>query len=235
MNEITEINLLFSNKSAVEILTYFIDKYKDKIALASSLSIEDQVLTDMILKINRETKIFTLDTGRLPYETYKLIDETNSFYGNKLDVMFPQSFLIEEMVKGKGINLFYNSVDERKLCCYNRKVEPLNRALKGLDVWICGLRKEQSVTRENLQLVEPDINRNMLKINPLLDWTMDDVWKYIRHNNVPYNKLYDNSYKSIGCAPCTRSVGEGEDIRNGRWWWEDPNTKECGLHIKNYK
>lgn len=233
MNNITELNLLSKNQSADEILTYFIDNYKNKIALASSLSIEDQVLTDMILKIDMNAKIFTLDTGRLPYETYKLIDDTNTFYGFKLDVIFPQNSLIEEMVKEKGINLFYNSVEERKLCCYNRKVEPLKRALTGLDAWICGLRKEQSVTRENLEIVEIDENNNILKINPLLDWTEKEVWKYIRNNNVPYNNLYDKNYKSIGCAPCSRSVGIDEDIRSGRWWWESTDTKECGLHSKH--
>lgn len=233
MNNITELNLLSKNQSADEILTYFIDNYKNKIALASSLSIEDQVLTDMILKIDMNAKIFTLDTGRLPYETYKLIDDTNTFYGFKLDVIFPQNSVIEEMVKEKGINLFYNSVEERKLCCYNRKVEPLKRALTGLDAWICGLRKEQSVTRENLEIVEIDENNNILKINPLLDWTEKEVWKYIRNNNVPYNNLYDKNYKSIGCAPCSRSVGIDEDIRSGRWWWESTDTKECGLHSKH--
>ncbi len=232
MNEIEELNLLFDKKPAEDILRYFLSKYGKKIALASSLSIEDQVLTDMILKIDVNVKIFTLDTGRLPYETYKLIDETNNFYDSKIDVLFPNSNLVEGMIKEKGMNLFYNSIEDRKLCCYNRKVEPLKRALKDLDAWICGLRKEQSITRESINVVEPDKNNNILKINPIINWTESEVWDYIRKNNVPYNNLYHKNYKSIGCAPCTREIKEGEDSRSGRWWWENPETKECGLHIK---
>ncbi|MHB1687398.1 MAG: phosphoadenylyl-sulfate reductase [Ignavibacteriaceae bacterium] len=232
MNEIYELNLRFKEKSAEDILRYFLSKYGKKIALASSLSIEDQVLTDIILKIDKNAKIFTLDTGRLPSETYKLIDETNSLYDFKLDVLFPKNSLLEGMVKEKGINLFYNSVEERKLCCYNRKVEPLRRALGGLDAWICGLRKEQSVTRESLDIIEFDETNRLLKINPILNWTEDAIWQYIKENNIPYNKLYDKNYRSIGCAPCTRSVKDGDDLRSGRWWWENPDTKECGLHIK---
>lgn len=232
MNRIDELNSRFKDSPAEEILKFFLGEFKGKIALASSLSIEDQVLTDMILKIDKGSKIFTLDTGRLPYETYKLIDSTNSFYDYNIDVYFPQHSLVEPMVKEKGINLFYNSVEDRKLCCYNRKVEPLKRALAGLDAWICGLRKEQSVTRENLDIVESDNVNQILKINPLINWTEKEVWRYIKENNVPYNKLYDKNYKSIGCAPCTRAVTEGEDLRSGRWWWENPQTKECGLHLK---
>ena len=137
------------------------------------------------------------------------------------------------MVKEKGINLFYDSVENRKLCCYNRKVEPLKRALAGLDAWICGLRKEQSVTRGNLNIVELDQTNGIIKINPLLNWSEEEVWNYIKLNNVPYNVLYKQNYKSIGCAPCTRAVKEDEDVRAGRWWWENPDTKECGLHVHN--
>ncbi|MHB8579538.1 MAG: phosphoadenylyl-sulfate reductase [Ignavibacteriaceae bacterium] len=233
MNEIYELNLRFEDKSAEEILRFFLSKYGNKIALASSLSIEDQVLIDIILKIDKNARIFTLDTGRLPYETYKLIDETNTYYNYKLDILYPQNSPVEKMVKEKGINLFYNSVEERKLCCYNRKVEPLKRALNGLDAWICGLRKEQSVTRENLEIIEFDEGNRMMRINPILNWTEIEVLKYIKENNVPYNKLYDQNFKSIGCAPCTRPVREGEDLRSGRWWWENPDTKECGLHINH--
>ncbi len=232
MTDIDTMNDKFKNYSAEEILEFFLNEYKDGIALASSLSIEDQVLTDMILKINKESKIFTLDTGRLPYETYKLIEDTNSFYDYKMDLYFPQQSLVETMVKEKGINLFYNSVEERKLCCYNRKVEPLKRALSGLDAWICGLRKEQSVTRENLDIAEFDDNNKILKINPLLNWSEEEVWRYIKKHNVPYNILYNKNYRSIGCAPCSRAVRDGEDLRSGRWWWENPETKECGLHLK---
>lgn len=232
MDELNELNIYFEGKSAEEILQYSLTKYGKNIALASSLSIEDQVLTDMLLKIDVNAKIFTLDTGRLPYETYKLIDETNDFYDCKIDVLFPDNNLIEKMVKEKGMNLFYNSVEDRKLCCYNRKVEPLKRALSGLDAWICGLRREQSPTRENINVVEFDENNSMVKINPLINWSEAETWDYIRKNNVPYNNLYHKNYKSIGCAPCTREVKEGEEARSGRWWWENPETKECGLHVK---
>jgi phosphoadenosine phosphosulfate reductase len=231
MEDIQGLNSIFNDAPAEEILKYFLKKFNGKIALASSLSIEDQVITDMILKIDRDAKIFTLDTGRLPYETYKLIEQTNSFFDFKMDIVFPQSGLVENMVKQKGVNLFYNNVEERKLCCYIRKVEPLKRAMQGLDAWICGLRKEQSVTRKNLNVVELDESNGILKISPLLNWGEDKVWQYIKEKGIPYNKLYDKNYKSIGCAPCTRAVKDGEDIRSGRWWWENPETKECGLHL----
>ena len=233
MENLFEPNLKLQDAKAEEVLEYFLDKYRGRIALASSLSIEDQVLTDMILTIDKNATIFTIDTGRLPYETYKLIESTNSFYDYKLEIYFPQHSTVQEMVKNKGINLFYESVENRKLCCYNRKVEPLKRALSGLDAWICGLRREQSITRQDLDLVETDEANNLLKINPLINWSEEDVWNYIKENNVPYNKLYNQGYTSIGCAPCSRAVKNGEDIRSGRWWWENPETKECGLHLSS--
>jgi len=232
MEIVTELNLRFTYTEPEKTLQYFLERYKGKIALASSMSIEDQVLTDMIVKLDKCAKIFTLDTGRLPNETYNLIEKTNENYDIKLDVMFPDNNKVETMVKSRGVNLFYNSVEERKLCCSVRKIEPLKRVLQGLDVWICGLRREQSVTRERIDAVEYDENNKMIKINPLYNWSEDDVWEYIRKHNVPYNVLYKKNYLSIGCAPCTRAVNEGEDIRSGRWWWENPETKECGLHIK---
>jgi phosphoadenosine phosphosulfate reductase len=235
MKQLEELQKEFNNAGPEEILNYFLEKFKGKVALASSLSIEDQVITDMILNIDPEAKIFTLDTGRLPYETYKLIDDTNDFFNFKMEVIFPENELIENMVKEKGINLFYNSIEERKLCCFNRKVEPLKRVLKDLDAWICGLRKEQSVTRKDLNVVEFDESSFMLKINPLLNWQEDQVWNYIKGKGIPYNKLYNENYKSIGCAPCSRAVKPGEDIRSGRWWWENPETKECGLHLSIVK
>ncbi len=235
MKKLDELQKEFNNAGPEEILKYFLEIFKGKIALASSLSIEDQVITDMILNIDPGIKIFTLDTGRLPSETYKLIDETNKFFNFKMEVIFPENELIENMVKERGINLFYNSIEERKLCCFNRKVEPLKRVLKNLDAWICGLRKEQSVTRQNLTVVELDESNFMLKINPLLNWQEDQVWNYIKERGIPYNRLYNENYKSIGCAPCSRAVKSGEDIRSGRWWWENPETKECGLHLSSVK
>ena len=191
---------------------------------------EDQVITEMIASIDRKTRIFTLDTGRLFSETYDLIDLTNKRYGINIEIYFPDASRVENMVKSKGINLFYESVENRKLCCHIRKIEPLKRALKGLDVWISGLRKEQSVTRNLLSVIEWDTLHNLIKVNPILNWTTDQVWDYIREKKIPYNPLHDRGYPSIGCLPCTRAIQPGESIRSGRWWWENPEMKECGLH-----
>jgi len=227
-----ELNKRFADSTPMDVLSYFLNEHKGKIALASSMSIEDQVLTDMIVKIDKNTKIFTLDTGRLPYETYKLIERTNEIFEIKIDVFFPNFQSIESMIKNKGINLFYNSVEDRKLCCYVRKMEPLKRALANLDVWICGLRREQSLTRDSIELVEYDNINKMIKLNPLYNWTEKQVWEYINKYNIPYSSLYKKNYLSIGCAPCTKPVEGSNDIRSGRWWWENSETKECGLHIK---
>jgi phosphoadenosine phosphosulfate reductase len=213
-----------------KILEYFLDLFGSRIALSSSLSLEDQILTDMIVNINPKVRIFTLDTGRLFPETYNLIDRTNVKYGIKIEIFFPNYTDVQEMVNTDGINLFYESVEKRKKCCHIRKIEPLKRAFAGLDAWICGLRKEQSVTRRDMQMIEWDEENNLLKINPLIDWTEQQVWEYVKTRNVPYNKLHNNGFPSIGCQPCTRAVKPDEDIRAGRWWWEAPAHKECGLH-----
>jgi phosphoadenosine phosphosulfate reductase len=232
MYNIEELNYDLENTGAENILKYFIDKYGTKAVLSSSFSIEDQVITHMLSMISKDPEIFTLDTGRLPYETYNLIDKTREHYNIKIDVYFPDYTAVEEMVKEKGVNLFYDSVENRKRCCHIRKVEPLKRALKEKEVWITGLRKEQSVTRENLKIVEYDNGYEIIKVNPLLNWTEKQIWDYIKSNNIPYNQLYKQNYRSIGCAPCTRPVQEGGNIRDGRWWWENPDSKECGLHVK---
>ncbi len=233
MENIQALNEKFNNSNPEEILEYFTEHFKNRIAFASSFSIEDQVITKMIVDINKETNIFTLDTGRLPYETYKLIENTNSFFDIKIDVYFPEFNSVQKIVKEKGINLFHNSVEDRKLCCNVRKVEPLKRALRGHSAWITGLRREQSITRNNLEPVEVDDNFGLIKINPLINWSEEEVWSYIKKHNIPYNNLYNQNYKSIGCAPCTRAVREGGDVREGRWWWENPDTKECGLHLNH--
>jgi phosphoadenosine phosphosulfate reductase len=230
--KIQQLNEQFSHLPAQEILEYFLNAYKGKIALSSSFGAEDQVLTHMILTIDKTAKIFTLDTGRLPYETYSVMDNTNLKYGIKVDVYFPEAKEVEELYKTQGINGFYESIENRKRCCFVRKIQPLQRALKGLEVWITGLRASQSVTREQMQLVEYDEANGVIKLNPLLAWSEQNVWDFIKENKVPYNKLHDQGYPSIGCAPCTRAVKEGEDIRSGRWWWENPEHKECGLHKK---
>ncbi len=230
--EIKSLNEQFKNAEPTEVMAYFLDKYKNKIALSSSLGAEDQVLTQMITSINNEAKIFTLDTGRLFPETYDLIDRTCKKYKIKMEVYFPKPDKVQEMVKNKGINLFFESIENRKECCFNRKIEPLQRAFKGLDAWICGLRAEQSVTRSEINIIEWDENNNILKINPLANWTEEQVWKYIKDQGIPYNPLHDKDYPSIGCQPCTRAIFPDEDIRAGRWYWENPDTKECGLHKK---
>jgi phosphoadenosine phosphosulfate reductase len=224
-------NEQFKNSTINDILAFFLNEFKGKIAFASSLGAEDQVLTHLIAKIDPSTRIFTLDTGRLFPESYDLIARTNSRYKINMEVYFPEAQKVEQMVREKGINLFYESVENRKLCCHIRKIEPLRRALTGLDMWITGLRKEQSTSRNTMTLVEKDENNNgILKLNPLIDWTEEMVWNFIRENNVPYNKLHDKGFPSIGCQPCTRAIEPGENVRAGRWWWEMDGKKECGLH-----
>lgn len=227
---INELNEKVKGFSAQQVLSYFINEFEGKLALGSSLGAEDQVLTDMIAKIDKSTKVFTLDTGRVFPETYQTLHETNEKYGINVEVYFPNSEKVERMVNEKGINLFYNSVDERKTCCHIRKIEPLKRAMMDVDVWVTGIRRDQSITRILTETVEFDPINGKIKINPLLDWSEEDLWKYIEENKVPYNKLHDKGFPSIGCEPCTRAVKEGEDVRAGRWWWEEPEQKECGLH-----
>jgi len=226
-----ELRRLLENASSQEIVSYFMENYKDEAVFSSSLGAEGQVLTDMIATEHKDAYIITLDTGRLFPETYTLLDKTNKHYNIKINVFFPDYKRVQEMVKEKGINLFYESVENRKECCYIRKVEPLNRAIRGRKIWITGRRRGQSITRLNLKPVEWDEQYNMIKVNPLYDWDEQDVWDYIKARGVPYNELHDRGYPSIGCEPCTRAVKPGEDVRAGRWWWEAPEKKECGLHI----
>ena len=198
---------------------------------ASSLGAEDMVLTDLILRERLPIEIFSLDTGRLPAETYTLMQAVQQHYGLKLTLYYPQTAAIETYTREQGINAFYDSVDLRKQCCFIRKVEPLRRALKGKRAWITGLRAQQAATREGLSVQVFDADNGLEKFNPLADWTEKEVWAYIRTHNLPYNALHDQFYPSIGCAPCTRAISPGEDVRAGRWWWENPDSKECGLHV----
>jgi phosphoadenosine phosphosulfate reductase len=184
----------------------------------------------MVAGLDRETFVFTLDTGRLFQETYDLIDLTEKRYKVKIKVFFPDPVQVEEMVNSRGVNLFFESMENRKLCCHIRKIEPLKRALMPLDAWISGIRRKQAVTRKKVSLVEWDELNRIYKINPLADWTEDELWDYIRANNIPYNALHDKGFPSIGCMPCTRAIEPGEDVRAGRWWWELPEFRECGLH-----
>jgi len=229
---IHDFNARFNASSPHELMSFFINEFGDKIAFATSLGAEDQVLTEMIAGIDRTTKIFTLDTGRMFPESYELIERTNARFKINIRVYFPERERVEKMVNDKGINLFYESVENRKLCCHIRKIEPLKRALQGLDVWISGLRRSQSVTRTDLNLVEWDESNNLIKLNPLIDWSEEQVWDYIKQKNIPYNPMHDKGFPSIGCQPCTRAVEPGEDVRAGRWWWELPHHRECGLHAK---
>jgi phosphoadenosine phosphosulfate reductase len=238
MSEKTALNLeqvqsKLRNASALEALKWAVEQFGDRVALACSFGAEDVVLVDMLTRVNRKARVFTLDTGRLPQETYDVWDKLQKRYNLHIDVFAPDQGALEDFVAAEGPNAFYKSVAMRKECCRIRKILPLREALGRLDAWVCGLRREQSVTRAHVEKVEIDTaNGNIYKINPLADWTEKQVWDYIQENNVPYNPLHDRNYPSIGCAPCTRAIKPGEDVRAGRWWWESPETKECGLHAK---
>lgn len=199
---------------------------------ACSLGAEDMVLTDLIVREKLGIEIFSLDTGRLPAETYDLMAEVQKHYGLKLKLYYPRHDLIEAYTREHGINAFYDSVELRKGCCHIRKVEPLQRALTDKKAWLTGQRSQQAATREGLPLRQFDESNGLEKFNPLAEWTEKEIWAYIRSHGVPYNALHDKHFPSIGCAPCTRAISVGEDIRAGRWWWESPENKECGLHVK---
>ncbi len=219
--------------SAEDLLRWALTEFSPKIALACSFQAEESVLIDMMFRIRgADFRVFTLDTGRLNQETYDCMDIMRQRYGVGVEVYFPDAEQVQTMVRSHGLNLFYGSLELRKLCCRVRKVEPLRWALSGLDAWITGLRREQALTRSAQSKIERDRDHgNVAKINPLADWSFDQVWDYIRKNDVPYNGLHDRGYPSIGCAPCTRAVKPGEDLRAGRWWWEKSDAKECGLHV----
>jgi len=201
------------------------------VCFANSLGAEDMVLTDLIARFQPDIEMFTLDTGRLPQETYDLMQAVRERYKAPLKVYFPEAGDVEGYVAQHGVNGFYDSVENRKACCYIRKVAPLKRALAGKQAWITGMRRDQAVTRDSLEVSAFDADQGLHKFNPLLDWSNAEVWEYLKQNEVPYNALHDKFYPSIGCAPCTRNVTPGEDIRSGRWWWENPENKECGLHV----
>jgi len=217
-------------EQVVEVLRQAVNEFAP-VCFASSLGAEDMVLTDLIARHGLDIEIFSLDTGRLPQETYALMQAVSERYTTPLKVYFPDKALVESYVAQNGVNGFYGSVESRKACCFVRKVEPLRRALNGKGAWVTGLRRDQAVTRGSLEMSSFDADFGLQKFNPLLEWSHKEVWAYIRQNDVPYNKLHDQFYPSLGCAPCTRSVTPGEDIRAGRWWWENPDSKECGLHV----
>ena len=233
MNTTQNIDLLnekWTKLTAEEILKEALELFGDKITFATSLGAEDQVITQMLSKIDKSANVITLDTGRMFPETYDLLHRTINRYGIAIKSYYPDNEQVEEMVNTKGINLFYESIENRKLCCHIRKIVPLQRALNGKDAWITGLRREQSVTRTELKIVDWDAANGLIKINPLLEWHEAQVWDYIKLKDIPYNILHDQGFPSIGCQPCTRAIAKGEDLRAGRWWWENPDSKECGLH-----
>lgn len=228
--ELDEINPTL--RTAEDALKWASDNLHPKVAKASSFGLEDSLLIDMMIKINSKFRFFTLDTGRLPQETYDIMDRLSKKYNITFELMFPNANEVQEMVQKKGINLFYDSLENRLLCCGIRKVKPLRQILSTLDGWITGIRREQTTTRANAKILEIDEKYDgIVKVNPLLNWTWNDVKKYVKDNNVPYHPLIDQGYSSIGCAPCTRAIKPGEGLRAGRWWWENNESKECGLHM----
>jgi len=214
----------------VEALSFLADRFEGKIIFSTSFGWEDQVITHMIFDNNLPIKVFTLETGRLFPETYYVWNRTMEIYGHAIHAYYPRQDLLEQMVTKKGPNSFYESVDNRKECCNIRKVEPLKRALAGNDIWITGIRAEQSPVRGSMEDVEWDDQNKLVKFHPIYHWSIEEVKAYIKLYNIPYNTLHDRGFPSIGCAPCTRAVQPGEDFRAGRWWWEDQSKKECGLH-----
>lgn len=230
-NKVTTLQTQLTNKTIVESLAFLADSFKGKVAFSTSLGQEDQVITDIIFKNNIDIHVFTLDTGRLFNQTYELLELTISKYKKNIKVYFPESIDVETFVNEKGLNSFYESVANRKECCNIRKVKPLKRALEGIEVWVTGLRAEQSANRLEMKAVEWDDNFKLIKYNPLIDWSFEKTVSYLEEHKVPYNALHKQGFISIGCAPCTRAIEPNEDIRAGRWWWES-SQKECGLHAK---
>ena len=222
----------YKTRSAEDVVRWAVERFGPMMGIATSFQAEGMVVLDMVCRIEPNVKVFTIDTGRLPQETYDLIDRVREHYGIAVQVYYPDHEPLARMVGEHGVNPFYRSVSLRLLCCNLRKVEPLNRALKDLDAWVTGLRRSQEETRANVAKIEIDkVHGDITKVNPLADWSYEQVWEYIKANRVPYNKLYDIGYTSIGCAPCTRPTEPGEDIRAGRWWWEKGMPKECGIHV----
>lgn len=216
--------------SNVEALRTLADLFPGEVVFSTSLGYEDQVITNLILANDIPIRIFTLDTGRMFAETYSVWKKTNDRYATKIEAFFPDRTAEEVLMSTKGPYSFYDSVENRKECCGIRKVEPLNRALKGQKIWVTGIRAEQSANRQSMPQLEWDEAHSLYKFHPLMDWTFEEVKQYVKDNNVPYNPLHDKGFVSIGCQPCTRAIQPGEDFRAGRWWWEDNSKKECGLH-----
>lgn len=230
--KISALNDRFGNAGPAEVLSWFAREYPGKVTFSTSLGAEDQYITHLIAVNRLPVHIFTLDTGRMFQETYDLLAITRAKYSLDIRAYFPDTVAVEQMVSEKGINLFYESVENRKRCCNVRKIGPITRALQGMEVWVTGMRRDQSVTRTGSQLVEWEPHHKVLKVNPIIDMSWEQVMAEVRTLGIPVSELHSKGYPSIGCLPCTRPVGPGEDIRSGRWWWEMPEHKECGLHGK---
>lgn len=235
MNKVNEIESLLVGKTAQEVLRIVSQLTSESVVFSTSLGYEDQVITHLIFTNQLPISVFTLDTGRLFPETYSVLNSTLERYKKPIQVFYPHTSSVEQLLTDKGPFSFYESVDNRKECCFIRKVEPLKRALKGHTIWITGIRAEQSGNRSDMPMVEWDEANQIIKIHPLLNWSLQDVKSFIDQHNIPYNPLHDKGFVSIGCQPCTRAIKDGEDFRAGRWWWEDASKKECGLHIKSGK
>ncbi|UEG48988.1 phosphoadenylyl-sulfate reductase [Ferruginibacter lapsinanis] len=230
-NDISRLLHQLSGLKISEFIKLLTEEFPGQVTFSSSFSYEDQVITHEILNNQLPVKIFTLDTGRMFAETYSVWSSTNAKYGTNIKAYYPNAEALQEFIEAKGPNSFYESVENRKSCCGIRKVEPLKRALAGNAIWITGLRAEHSADRHDLPMLEWDESNKIIKYHPILHWTTEEVKKYINDNSVPYNPLHDKGFVSIGCAPCTRAIKPGEDFRAGRWWWEDADKKECGLHV----
>lgn len=228
--EVAQLQTDLSDLDPADGLKLLAERYPDKVVFSSSLGVEDQAITHIIRSANIPIKIFTLDTGRHFDETYYVWNMTNARYGFKIEPYFPDTAAVEQLLREKGPYSFYESVENRKECCRIRKVDPLQRAVKGQSVWVTGIRAEQSAGRHDMPRVEWDADNEIIKYHPILDWSLDQVWDFVKTNDVPYNELHDRGFPSIGCGPCTRAVKPGEDIRAGRWYWEQ-GDQECGLHV----
>jgi phosphoadenosine phosphosulfate reductase len=228
--DIVSLTAKLKELDLVQAIALLASSYPGAVTFSSSFSVEDQTITHAILENKIAVSVFTLDTGRVFPETYSVWSATNDRYNTKLQSYNPDYAGLQTYLNEKGPNAFYESIDNRKECCFIRKIEPLNRALKGNKIWITGLRGEHSASRQELEMLEWDEGHQLIKFHPILHWTTEEVRAYITKNNVPYNTLQDKGFVSIGCLPCTRAIKEGEDFRAGRWWWEDDSKKECGLH-----
>lgn len=230
---IEKLNEEFKKISTKDILDWAFKTFGEKIVLASSLGLEDQILTDLSVKLYPGVRIFVLDTGRLHQKTYDVLEESMEKYKIKYEVLFPKFEDVQALGEEHGPNPFYKSLELRQRCCGIRKIEPLKRTLRCYEAWITGLRRAQSITRVEIKKIEWDDINNIIKLNPISDWTDKEIEGYIYENNIPYNKLFDEGFTSIGCAPCTRATEVGEHPRAGRWWWENPDKRECGLHVSH--